>query len=300
MNINAINVLDVKEIGRLDVDEATKHRISDFAISKGWKPASQESFYVPHEEVIANLLLEREFHDDAVEYIKQLFKYGSHHLSKLTSKVRQAVVKSWQLEKDLVRYPADPDSADPLMVFLPRGSKGVSGIDQQYKIVASQGNLVHLGKNGSSHTVLMDEAGGVLISENRGENIIRACGFGNAYFIASSDDVIFVEGSVVAAITGDNAVVKVVDGRSATYLTGKDVDVIVNIEDPVEGIDNGVIIATEGFGVINIKSPIPRLEVNDRYDVFFEGNRVNLPDGASYYILNYNYDAGKYQVEVIY
>lgn len=303
MYINTLNTLNVKAIETLDVEEATKHRIATFAISKGWRPYAndEKDFHVSHEEVIANLLLEQEFRTDAVEYVRQLFKYGSHHLPELAKRLQDAILRAWKEEKEVVSLQHAVENEDEaLTAFIQRHGEEVASISGSCNTIASHGNLLCLAEDGSDHNIVMDEAGGVLLSANRGGNLIRACGFGNLYIIGSENDTILVDGASTTVITGNSATVKVVDGRSATYLTGKDVDVIVNIENPVEGIDNGVIIATEGFGVINIKSPIPRLEVNDRYDVFFEGNRVNLPDGASYYILNYNYDAGKYQVEVIY
>lgn len=299
MSINALNVLNVKSIETLEVAEATKHRIAAFAFSKGWKPYANdaEDFYVPHAELIANLLLEEEFRADAVQYIKQLLKYGSHHVSEVANRLQDAILQSWEEEKEFSSF---KDEEDVLVVTLPRKTAAVNTIDGHFSTVVSHGNLVLLSEGGSAHNVVMCEAGGVLLSKNLGGNMLRACGFSNLYIVASNNDAIFVDGATTAIVTGDSTTVKVVDGSSTTFLTGKDVNIVVDIEDPVEGIDDGAIIATEGFGVININSPIPRLEVNDRYDVFFEGNRINLPEGAIYYTLTYNYDDGKYNVEVVY
>lgn len=300
INIKAINVLSTKEIESLDVQEATKNRIAAFALSKGWRPyVSSEDFYVPHEEVIANLLLEEEFYGDAIEYTRQWLSYGRTHLPKLARQLKAAILQSWVAEKELTVFFEDEGNEGQL-VTLPRKVGTVNSINGHFSTVVSHGNMVLLAEEGASHTIVMDEFEGVLVSENRGGNVIRACGASNLFLLASNDDTVLVDGSAITLISGDNATVKVVDGRSATFLTGKGSTVAVEIEDPMGDVDNGVIYALDGYGVININSPIPTLEVSDDYEVYFKGERIVFPKDAIHIKLIFDYEAWEYKVEVMF
>lgn len=300
INIKAINVLSTKEIESLDVKESTKHRIAAFALSKGWRPyASNEEFYVPHEQVVANLLLEEEYYGDAIEYVRQWLSYGRTHLPKLARQLKAAILQSWAEDKELtVSFEGEGDEGQ--LVSLPRKVTAVNSIDGHFSTVVSHGNMVLLSEEGSSHTVVMDEFGGVLVAENRGGNVIRACGASNLFLLASNDDTVLVDGSAVTLISGDNTTVKVVDGRSATFLTGRGSTVAVEVEDPMGNVDNGVIYALDGYGVININSPISTLEVSDDYEVFFKGERIAFPKDAIHVKLTFDYEAWEYKVEVMF